>query len=160
MSITIPSTGIPISKNNRCWVFCQEAKEKLEAAGFTDVNLIPEGSIKKLTDEEIAANKRFAEVLETEADAKPDDSVIASNDPRNLWGEVVKAGKIVARIYRSGCAETPSYMQFSSDAPAERAQEIIKRFGGTLVLVQDRNTYFSARHLVPTCDWLSIDNLR
>jgi len=123
--------GIRIDKEtSRGWVGTQEGKEQLEALGFKNVRVTPQSAMRQLTPQEIAAE---------EADAKESArreairlNSVPDNDPSNLWGEIVKDGKTIASIYKSGAAVTSYYIPMNSNSPAERAKEIMAHFGGTV----------------------------
>jgi hypothetical protein len=138
-------------------VWTAEQQKRAEDAGFKTkfVDMKPQ----PLTEKQMAWQKYLDEQSEIGNDpSKQMVGVIADNDARNLWGEVVKNGKIIARIYNSGGVETErANVQLDPDAStSERAQQVLDQLGGELVMAKSRRDYYTSRHLVPTCDWLGV----
>lgn len=138
-------------------VWTVEQQKRAEEAGFKTkfVEMKPQ----PLTEEQIAWQKYLNEQSEIGNDpSKQLAGVIADNDPRNLWGEIVKNGKIIARIYNSGGIET-EHVNVRLDPKAstgDRAKQVLDQLGGQLVMANVRREYYTSHHLVPTCDWLGV----
>lgn len=98
------------------------------------------GDLKPISAETVAQLEDFRRMAEL-----PAERGTAANDPSKLWGEIKKNGETIARIYKGGVAEiSDKYaMTFSSDGPAERAAEFLKRFGGSLYLSGPSKDLFS-----------------
>lgn len=153
----IPATGIDIRHRNLVILArTPEQKASAEAMGFA-AKLV-QMPCRKMTAEEIAKAdfEREQSRLANDPNFRPYTG-IADNDPRNLWGEVVRDGKIVAKIYKSGCVETArnNVTLDPAASTAVRAQQVVAQLGGTLVMAASRSTYYSARHMaLPSCDWM------
>ena len=97
---------------------------------------LPAGAIRKLSDEEIA---QFKAIMEMAKNPPKIDPMQADNHPSKLYAEIVKDGQVIAKVYKSGCAETSnaigarlrSFFETTDDRD-QRAEAIAKAAGGTI----------------------------
>jgi len=89
------------------------------------------------------ADPAFREIIERlkSVDLNPPkiDPMEASNHPSKLYAEIVKDGKVIGKVYKSGCCETSNAVGAklkgffeTTDDRDERASAIAKASGGTI----------------------------
>lgn len=110
------------------YVGTEEHRARLAAQGWNAKLTNPSAT------REVSPQQFAAEQAEQKRQTAMTNTVLskAANDQSNLWGEIVKDGKMIASIFKSGVATTPYYIPMKSDLPEQRAKEIIAHFGGTL----------------------------
>jgi|TARA_R110000796_G_scaffold247125_3_gene372367 hypothetical protein len=88
---------------------------------------------RKMTESEMAEMKNLPSIHEHAAQqtGRPD------NSPENLFAEITVHGKVVAKVWDTGLAQTPRDLQLNMDGGGlsfaqERAEEIAKKLGGEI----------------------------
>lgn len=143
--------------NSVCLVTTAERKALLEAAGLTTRFI----SLKSTppSDEQKAMRQFLEEQDKISSNVNlQGGSELPANASENLWGEIVNGGNIIAKIYKNGCVETEhnNLIVNPTSSASERAEEIIRQFGGKLVLTISPAAHYTSQHMVPTCDWLGV----
>lgn len=111
------------------------AVQRNSDGSFAD-NLMKKVAFRKMTPEEAALHQ--AEVARVKNGANEALRQRSDNHADSMWGEITVNGKLAARIGESGVISLQDRfaMTFTSDTPAGRAAEFIRKFGGSLEIVE------------------------